>query len=67
MSFPPERIQREAEAVYDVLIEGGIAIVPLDVAYAIVGHTGSAIKKYFRLRSEVLTNRVECSHAWTIR
>ena len=32
MNLTPERLQKDAEAVYDVIIEGGIAIVPLDVA-----------------------------------
>jgi len=50
MNLTPERLQKDAEAVYDVIIEGGIAIVPLDVAYAIVGHKGSAIKKIFSIK-----------------
>ncbi len=50
MNVTPERLQKDAEAVYDVIIEGGIAIVPLDVAYAIVGHKSSAIKKIFSIK-----------------
>ena len=50
MNLTPERLQKDAEAVHDVIIEGGIAIVPLDVAYAIVGHKGSAIKKIFSIK-----------------
>ena len=45
MKLTPTRVQKDAEAVYEVIIDGGIAIVPLDVAYAIVGHKCSAIKK----------------------
>ena len=47
MKLNPERLQKDAEAVHKVIIDGGIAIVPLDVAYAIVGHKGTAIKKIF--------------------
>ena len=50
MNLTPKRVQRDAEAVYDVITEGGVAIVPLDVAYAIVGHQGSAIKKIFSIK-----------------
>ena len=50
MNLTPERLRKDAEAVYDVIIEGGIAIVPLDVAYAIVGHKGSAIKEIFSIK-----------------
>ena len=54
MNLTPERLQKDAEAVYDVIIDGGIAIVPLDVAYAIVGHKGSAIKKIFSIKKRSL-------------
>ena len=47
MKLTPERLQKDAEAVHKVIIDGGIAIVPLDVAYAIVGHKGAAIRKIF--------------------
>ena len=67
MKLTPMRVQKDAEAVYEVIIDGGIAIVPIDVAYAIVGHKCSAIKKYFRLKNEVLISQVGCSPVWTIR
>jgi len=50
MKLTPTRVQKDAEAVYEVIIGGGIAIVPLDVAYAIVGHKCSAIKKIFSIK-----------------
>ena len=37
--------QEDVEAVFNVIVGGGIAIVPLDVAYAIIGNKGEAIKR----------------------
>ncbi|MEP9349078.1 Sua5/YciO/YrdC/YwlC family protein [Xanthobacter sp. KR7-225] len=39
--------RKDAEAVFDVLDKGGVAIVPLDVAYAVFGGCGEAIKNIF--------------------
>ena len=41
---------RDAENVFDVLQGGGIAIVPLDVAYAVFGGTGEAIRRIFHAK-----------------
>lgn len=50
MGISPEQVRKDAEAVYDVIIDGGIALVPLDVAYAIIGHKEEAIKKIFAVK-----------------
>ena len=43
-------IEAEANEVLDILSKGGLAIIPLNVAYAIVGQTESAIRKIFEVK-----------------
>lgn len=43
----PEQLQAHAAQALDVIAGGGIVIVPLDVAYAIVGHAPEAIGRIF--------------------
>lgn len=43
-------VEREAREVLDVLDGGGIAIIPLNVAYAILGRTEQAIRRIFELK-----------------
>jgi tRNA A37 threonylcarbamoyladenosine synthetase subunit TsaC/SUA5/YrdC len=40
-------IERDAQAVFDVVREGGIALIPLDVAYALVAATPEAVKRIY--------------------
>ena len=51
MDLSPEKIRQDAEDVFDVIVDGGIAIIPLDVAYAIIGHREAAIKKIFAVKN----------------
>ena len=44
---PAEQVLANAEAAMDVLQAGGVAIIPLTVAYAIVGATADAIRRIF--------------------
>jgi tRNA A37 threonylcarbamoyladenosine synthetase subunit TsaC/SUA5/YrdC len=44
---PRERLTSDVGKALEVLYGGGVAIVPLDVAYAIVGHTDGAIRRIF--------------------
>lgn len=43
-------LEAEATEVLEVLAKGGLAIVPLNVAYAIVGQTEDAIRKIFEVK-----------------
>ena len=43
-------LQAEAESVLRCLRQGGVAIIPLNVAYAIVGHTEAAIRRIFQVK-----------------
>ncbi|GAB3685230.1 L-threonylcarbamoyladenylate synthase [Salinisphaera aquimarina] len=42
-----EQVSADASRVLDVLGDGGVAIIPLDVAYAIVGQAPDAIRRIF--------------------
>ena len=50
MEVSSSRVREDAKAVFDIIVGGGIAIVPLDVAYAIIGYTGDAIRKIFAVK-----------------
>lgn len=43
-------LEAEAHQVLDILADGGVAIIPLNVAYAIVGQTEGAIRKIFEVK-----------------
>jgi tRNA A37 threonylcarbamoyladenosine synthetase subunit TsaC/SUA5/YrdC len=43
----PETLAAEARRVHDALLAGGVAIIPLDVAYAVIGATERAIRTIF--------------------
>lgn len=43
-------VEAEAAEVLDVLDKGGIAIIPLNVAYAILGRTEDAIRRIFAVK-----------------
>jgi len=54
--IPPHQVSHDGERIIDCIYGGGVAIVALDVAYAIIGCYESAIRKIFtakhrRLRS----------------
>lgn len=43
-------VEKEAAQVLDVLDGGGVAIIPLNVAYAILGRTEAAIRRIFEVK-----------------
>lgn len=43
-------VEQEAAQVLDVLDGGGVAIIPLNVAYAILGRTEAAIRRIFEVK-----------------
>jgi tRNA A37 threonylcarbamoyladenosine synthetase subunit TsaC/SUA5/YrdC len=43
-------VEADAKRVYEVLTDGGIAIIPTDVGYVILGVTSEAIWKIFRAK-----------------
>ena len=43
-------IQEDAQRVFDTVREGGVAIFPVSVGYAIVGHAEEAIQRAYRVK-----------------
>ncbi len=41
------QIQRDAQRVFDVVCNGGVALIPLDVAYALVAATPEAVRRIY--------------------
>lgn len=48
---PAEQVRADAEAAMDVAMDGGVAIIPLDVAYGIIGTTPDAIRRIFTAKN----------------
>jgi tRNA A37 threonylcarbamoyladenosine synthetase subunit TsaC/SUA5/YrdC len=46
-----EQVRADAEAAMDVAMDGGVAIIPLDVAYGIIGTTPDAIRRIFTAKN----------------
>ena len=43
-------IQEDAQRLFDTVREGGVAIFPVSVGYAIVGHAEEAIQRAYRVK-----------------
>lgn len=48
-------VQDDAEKVFKVLQHGGVAIIPLDVAYAIFGHSAESIRRIYAAKGRSFT------------
>jgi tRNA A37 threonylcarbamoyladenosine synthetase subunit TsaC/SUA5/YrdC len=46
-AVPKEQIQNDVKQILDLVYGGGVAILPLDVAYAVIGSKENAIKRIF--------------------
>ncbi len=46
-------IAADAERVFDIVARGGVAIIPLDVAYAVIAHTPAAVEKIYQSKQRV--------------
>jgi tRNA A37 threonylcarbamoyladenosine synthetase subunit TsaC/SUA5/YrdC len=46
----PEQLRRDIEQLFDAMAAGGIGIVPLDVAYAVVATTPGGIRRIFQAK-----------------
>ncbi len=49
--IPPDQIERDVRRMLATLYAGGLAVIPLDVAYGIVGCKEAAIRKLFAAKS----------------
>ena len=50
MTRSMEVVREDASRVLDVVADGGVAIIPLDVAYGIVGHREPAMRRIFEAK-----------------
>ena len=41
------QIERDAQQVFDVVRDGGVALIPLDVAYALVARSPDAVRRVY--------------------
>jgi tRNA A37 threonylcarbamoyladenosine synthetase subunit TsaC/SUA5/YrdC len=48
--IPPERLRADTDALFAALDSGGIGIVPLDVAYAVVATTAEGVRRIFEVK-----------------
>ena len=46
----PEVIERDAQRVFDTLVDGGTAIIYLDVAYAILGRSEKSVRRIYEAK-----------------
>jgi tRNA A37 threonylcarbamoyladenosine synthetase subunit TsaC/SUA5/YrdC len=49
--IPSAQLIQDAQRILDVVAGGGVAVIPLDVAYAIVGGTEGAIRRIFTAKN----------------
>jgi tRNA A37 threonylcarbamoyladenosine synthetase subunit TsaC/SUA5/YrdC len=47
----PEVIERDAQRVFDTLVDGGTAIIYLDVAYAILGRSEQSVRRIYEAKA----------------
>ena len=48
--YPPDELRADVARLFDALAEGGIGLVPLDVAYAVIATTPSGIRRIFEVK-----------------
>jgi len=50
-AIPAARLEQDAADVLESVYGGGVALIPLDVAYALAGHTEAAVKTIFATKN----------------
>lgn len=53
-----------AKRIFDVTVNGGVGIFRTDVGYAIVGHSGDAIKRIFSVKKRSFDKPCGCFGSW---
>lgn len=48
--MPGRDVEADARRVYDCVVDGGIAIIHLDVAYAVLAHTADAVRRFYEAK-----------------
>ena len=52
---PKEKIEKDAKQILDLVWQGGVAILPLDVAYAIIGCIELAKKRILNADNRIVS------------
>ena len=43
-------VTRDAQRVFEVVRDGGVALIPLDVAYALIASTPAAVRRVYEAK-----------------
>ena len=52
---PPDVVRADAQQAFRLMKSGGVAVLPLDVSYAIFGHTARAVERVYALKKRPAT------------
>ncbi len=52
---PPDIVRQDAQLAFRIMKSGGVTILPLDVSYAIFGHTSRAVERMYALKNRPAT------------
>lgn len=52
---PPDVVRADAQQAFRLMKSGGVAVLPLDVSYAIFGHTARAVERVYALKKRPST------------
>ena len=58
--IPPDELRADVTCLFEAMAAGGIGIVPLDVAYAMVATTPGGIRRIFEFEAALLRTSFEC-------
>jgi len=62
----PDVIRADARHAFRIIKAGGVAVLPLDVSYAIFGHTARAVERIYELKNRTASKPNGVIGDWTI-
>lgn len=62
----PEVILQDARKAFQVMVSGGVAVLPLNVSYAIFAHTASGVERTYALKQRAQTKPNGVIGSWDI-
>lgn len=65
-AVPAADLQRDVSEMMDVIAGGGIAIIPTDLTYAIVGHRGEAVRRIFAAKNRSFNKPCGMFGSWQL-
>ncbi len=63
---PPDVVRADAQKAFRIMRAGGVTILPLDVSYAIFGHTARAVESIYALKNRPATKPNGVLGSWDI-